>query len=604
MTSLTILAAASPAVGAGDVALRVSSREVYVGESVVVQIQVVNAEQHDPPVFPDIPAARVRGGSSGTSRNVSWVNGRMTQQVTVTYSYTVTPTRPGTLEIPSIPVRVDGRVLETAPARIVVTAVGQELGQLVLLELASDRDSLYLGETIDVTLEIWIRPYRDRNVRLDAEDTLLRIDFEGSEWGSFRDTIVQLQNRQQRWRYREDVRTDAQGAERAYYVYLVPMTFAPTTSGPLNVGDVQVVVQYPTRSGPGVDVFGRPKRDFFSGQVIYEVTQSRPVVAGLEESSILVRSPPDEGQPPWFNGAVGQYRFEVTAAHTRVRVREPIELTMTIAGRGVLERLAPPPLAQIEELTRDFRVPGEALSGVVEGGRKRFEVTISAKNADVTEIPAIPFAYFDPAAERYVTVWSDPLPVEVEAAEQVAIGRFAPSDENGRSRTGQLTQTTVGIRANYVEVDNLLARQAFSPGWPSLAVLVVSPLAFAVCFGVRRHRDRLLHDQGYARRRRAWRTALAALNAARSGSGQGAAEVGAVVVRYISDRCNAPSGLTAAEAVGALRDRGAGAERIQAVDALLQKCEALQYAGGRAEGAADLAEQARRCIHQLERERL
>lgn len=593
-----IAAATGTAAWAADVALKVSTREAYVNEPVSVEVMVINADRHDPPHFPDLPNAKVElVGRSGPNISLHAVQGRMSQQVSWSYTFRVTPQRRGRIEIPPIPVRVDGKILKTAATTILVT--GSETGDLLFVELASDRESIYLGEAIEVDLEIWLRPYRDRSVRdgLSPGDMLSQISFDHSQWGGFHDTIIRLRNRDLKWQYRPDTRVDAQGNERAYYVFPVPLKFVPTTTGPLDVGQISVVVAYPTRRGRSNDIFSIFDR--------YQITQTRPVQASLGEPNILVKPLPTADQPAYFNGAVGRYGLAVEAGRTQVRVREPIEVTLTITGSGVLERVPPPPLAEVEALTRDFKVPDEILSGIVADGRKRFTVKIGAKNADVTEIPAIPFSFFDPQSEQYLTRWSDPIPLEVKASEQVSVSQFAETAEAGPAGATELTETAAGIRANYVDMDEVLAQQIFTPGWGSAVLLVLSPTAYVFCVALRRHRERLAHDQGYVQRRRAGPTALSAIR--RAGFAENAADaaagVGNALIRYISDRCNAPAGLTRIEALEQLNRRGLPQDRVRSLAALLERCEGLQYAGADSEMPMDLPTEARRCVQTLERER-
>lgn len=588
---------------AGDVALKVSTREVYVGEPVVVEVMVINAEQHSAPEFPDIPGASVvLYGRSGP--NISIIN--FDKQVSWSYSYKVTPKQTGRIEIPPIPVRVDGQVLKTAATTISVVASDADDLDLAFVELAANRDTIYLGEAIDLNLEIWVRPYRDRNARLDAQDMLSRIDFSSSELGIFRDTVIRLQNQRLRWQYREGTREASDGTERSYFIYPLPLAgFVPTRTGPLDVGEIRVLVSYPTRTGVERDLFGRPRRDLLTGRAVYTIAKARPVIASLTESPITVKPVPTEGQPALFNGAVGQYDFSVEAGNTNVRVREPIEITMTIKGQGVLDRVAPPRLGEIDELIDGFRVPEGSIAGVVNDDRKRFTVKIAAKHADLTEIPAIPFVYFDPQTEQYVTRWSDPIPIEVTASESVSLAEFAETENGTAAGTTRLTETAVGIRANYVDMDEVLAQQAFSPGWGTAGVLAAAPLAFVACALIRRQSNRLRYDQGYVRRRRACPTALAAIRAAcrQASQADAASQIATAVIHYVADRCNAPTGLTRTEAVERLAGHGVATERIGAAEAVLERCEGVQYAGASPEMPADLAAQAERCVRDLERER-
>ncbi|MHC4067680.1 MAG: BatD family protein, partial [Planctomycetota bacterium] len=138
-----ILAALIPALvpaaaEAGDVALQLATREAYVNEPVLIQVLVINAKTHQPPQFPEIPGAVVQAqGRTGHNTSASYVNGRWTQKVTDTYSYKLIPRQAGKIQIPPIPVRVDGRVLKTVASTILATT--SETGDLLFVELAAER---------------------------------------------------------------------------------------------------------------------------------------------------------------------------------------------------------------------------------------------------------------------------------------------------------------------------------------------------------------------------------------------------------------------------------------------------------------------------------
>ncbi len=587
---------ASTTASAADVALELSTRQAFVGQRVTVRIQISGANRVEGVEFPALEGATVRGPDTGHSSSIQIINGRMTQQATYTYTYAVIPRQPGVLTIPPIIVRADGQVHPTPPQTIQVTR--SETGDLMFLRLRTDRESVYFGEAIDVELEIWLKVYKDRNARdgVDAEGMLSMIQVADSEWGRFEQTVGKIQRGELRWQYRPGSRLDDQGVQQDYFVYGLPLKYVPATAGPLDVGEVSVLASYPTGT--------RLDRDFF-GQRSIRLTGTRPIQATLETGDILVLAPPDEGRPPYFNGAVGQYRFSVEARNTIAREREPIELTLTIEGQGELDRVPAPPLTEIDELTRDFKVPEEHLTGVADQNRKRFVVTVRAKSTEVTEIPSLPFAYFDPVQEKYVTLRSDPIPVRITASEQVTIAQFDSNGNAAPQAAAHLTQTGAGIQANYVDMDQVLGQQAFDPGIGSAAVLIGSPVAYVVAVLVQRRRLRLRHDQGYARRRQARARALAAVGAPgrhRDG-GTPASDVAAAVIGYISDRCNLPTGLTRSEATRHLVDRQVNVERVKEVEALLRHCEDLQYAGTDGAASADLPERARRCIQHLDQER-
>ena len=91
---------------------------------------------------------------------------------------------------------------------------------------------------------------------------------------------------------------------------------------------------------------------------------------------------------------------------TNVKAGDPITLLFGIAGTGPLELVQAPPLAELPALTADFKVPNEPLAGYVEEARKVFSTTIRPRKAGISEIPPIPFTYFDPEIGKFVTTAS------------------------------------------------------------------------------------------------------------------------------------------------------------------------------------------------------
>lgn len=578
---------------AADVEMKLSATETYVGLPITVQITIRDAAQCERPKFPDIPGAAVRDvGGENRMTQMSVVNGRMSQSVTVSYQFQVTPQTAGPLTIPSIDVVADGKTHRTQPRTVVVSK--SESGDLLFVDLVGSRPAVYVGEQLEVTLQIWIKPYFDRGFQLKLRDADMwgLVDLNNSQWGIFRESIEQAASRGRRPSGRETMRNDSQGQPHAYYLYQLQATMSPERPGRLDASNINVIVSYPTRL--------RRDESFFGGGNL-TIDESRPVAAGIQGTAITVKPLPTEGRPPWFRDAVGAYDLTVSARPSDVAVGDPITLTLSLHGRGRLGTLQPPPLADMPELTRDFKVPSDPLAGTVEGDRKRFTQTIRARSDTIREIPAIPFAYFDPATEKYVTVHSKPIPLKVKPASQLAVSQVVQAQPNREAPT-QLTERSGGILPNYTDLDDVLAQQAFTPGWPAALAGALPPFAFAACWLIQRRSRRLRTDVGYARRRSAARHARAALDeAARSDRAETARLAAAAVRGYVSDRCNLPAGsLTAEETVAHLSRRGAAAEAVRRVREFLDQCETAQYAAVESNG---LCEAARRCIAQLERER-
>ena len=579
------LLTASTALGEVEVEFGISSEPYYVGSPITLTIKVTNEPEHSAPIIPTIDGATV--SDPRISRQTQSINFQTTR--TVVYQYEILPLRPGELVIPSIGVDLGDETRDTNPRTLTIRK--SDSGDLLFVEVHADRESIYLGESLTLTLEVWLKPLLDRRNNFGTTaDMQNRIDFRNSTWGEFGEVLQTLRSLP----VRRARRADAEGTQQDYYVYSLKRTVSPKRSGRLRMGDINVIVRYPLR-------VEHDRRFFFSEA---RVSKARTISTQADTDPIMVKPIPTEGQPPWYNGAVGRFGFEVTAKPTEVHVGDPITLTMAMPGSIGLDLLQPPILGNVAELAERFRIPDELLAGEVRGNVKRFTQTIRARAEAITEIPAIPFTYFDPAAEKFVTLRSGPIPITVEAAWGLAVSTIVESNGGGRMAT-RLTRSGEGILANYTDVGELHAPRGFAPGWGTLAWVVAPPLMLAGTSLIRRRWARLKHDVAYASRRAAKGTALRSIAAAATNnSGDEAALVLGALTQYVANRCGlATESFTRAEAVQRLRNGAVAEEKVAAADALLAECEALRYAGTSTAGDTALAARAKQCINELEKER-
>ncbi len=582
----TLCLAAGVALGA-DIRFGVSPRETYVGMTVQVQVVIDDAKDHMAPVFPEIDGAEVR--SAGTSRNMT----QMGRQVSVsqTYTYHVIPRRAGTLTIPSISVGADGETFTTTPTTIRV--LKSEKGDLLYVQLLGDRN-VYVGESIETTLEIWLKPFEKDRIRMDEHEMWRTVDQNNSSWGPFSEN---LQGRSPQVSYRTEVRPDANGKRQRYFVYSLNRTVWPERpSKTFDAGGVTVVVNYPLAAR-------RSRFMLLGGR--HEVTNRRVISTVIEDSPITVKPLPLAGRPARFRGAVGQYAIHASAAPAEVSVGDPITLTLAVRGKGRLETLRAPVLSLQESLIADFRVPDEELAGVMEGGARVFTQSIRAKHDSVTEVPPIEFSFFDPQSEAYTTVRSSSVPIEVKESAKLAVSQVTEGSAGGGATT-KLTRIDSGLLANYDDIEALVSQQTLPVGWGTWSVVAGGPLFFVATLLLQRRRERLVGDTGFARRRAAHRTALATIHRAGTNSNEPlAAGIATALTGYVADKCNVPvAGVTRSDAVLQLRTRNVPDVLVSQVDELLAECESAQYGAASHADANDLAKRAQRCVNELERGKL
>ncbi|MBN1344645.1 MAG: protein BatD [Phycisphaerae bacterium] len=570
---------------AASVTAEVSSREVVPGEALLLHVRIVNAEDADEPKVPPMPDVTVRLLTPTPQKQtaIQVVNFKRTTQTTLTYVYQLLARRPGRFTIPPIRVNASGKTYTTEPISIVV-AKG-ETTDLLIAEFVASRESVYVEQPFELTLQICIRPFRSGNVTLDARQMWSRVS-SSSSFGPFTKQVAEG-----KVRVRRALRKDSEGQEREYYLYEVSQKVWPEEAGPYEPEPVSIQMEYPVALS----------RDIFGDM---SVNRIRRLVDHATPPKLVIKPIPTEGRPPTYNNAVGRYTWKVEVDRTEVNRGQLLTLTMEIAGEGRLERVPAPPLAKVEALTRHFKVLDEQLAGEVEGGKKVFRQRIRAIDDKTTEIPPIPFVCFDPEGDggkgKFITAMSEAIPITVHAAESVSTDEIVMPSGGGPRRTSLLTEAADSIRANYTEAEVVLASQIFAPGPGWAAALALPPFVWVVGFMVRRHSDRLRTDVAFARRRSARKMAETRLKDARQ-SNDAAGDVGEALLGYVADQANLPAGgLTRVDAVKRLVRDGASEEIVKELDDLLAACEAARYAGISA-GGGDLVDRARQCLLGLER---
>jgi hypothetical protein len=158
--------------------------------------------------------------------------------------------------------------------------------------------------------------------------------------------------------------------------------------------------------------------DLFAGRVPRDRRQLS--VLG-DELRLQVQPLPVEGRPPEFTGAVGSFSIAAEATPRELAVGARLTLVLAIEGDGNLAFFAPPEPA----------LPGFHVHGRLEErrGRQRRFVYDLAPLAPVPEVPAIRWAYFDPAPPpQYRPVATEPIRLRVSGT-AIGTGAAGANDE-------------------------------------------------------------------------------------------------------------------------------------------------------------------------------
>lgn len=500
---------AATSVQAVDLQATLSSREAYVGAPITLHLEVANASSHDEPTIPEVRGLDIQSaGAPSRSTQTTIINGRRTDRTSATYSWRITPRKEGTFEIPSIDLKVDGQIESTRPLRFVATK--SDTGDLLFAEITGQQKDIYVGQPLKLTLNLWIKPYHNDEFDLTlSEENMWQMISEGTNWGAFSERMTELAENRQRPGGEEVLRMDSNGNERSYYQYQIEATVYPKKPGQIEVGDLQIVVDYPTRLAKSRDPFASMfNDDFFGGRSPFgdrdfspfrrntlSVVASRPVVAEAKVAPIDVKPVPTAGRPSDYRGTVGQYQIVTQATPTDVKAGDPITLHIGVRGDGPMELVQAPPLAALPHLTADFKVANEPLAGLVEGDTKLFTTTIRPRREGITEIPAIPLTFFDPVKEEFVTVKSDPIAIHVSKAERLALDSIIGTASSSHRSEGPEAPAAAKLDLQNYAGSDALQSASSQTNWPWMIGMMLPALAVALAWGVK-HVERFVSTNG------------------------------------------------------------------------------------------------------------
>ncbi|TPW17610.1 MAG: hypothetical protein FD126_3608, partial [Elusimicrobia bacterium] len=193
---------------------------------------------------------------------------------------------------------------------------------------------------------------------------------------------------------------------RNYNVSEVKIALFPLTPGPKTVGPGTIRCQ--VQKGVDVDPFAG---DFFRQFFAAGLTMAEPVTLQTKPLQLNVKPLPEAGKPAGFGGAVGRFRIKAELDKGTVKAGDAVNLTVTVEGNGNLKALGDLPLPEMPEFRAYETVTSLNQAKDEHGvrGSKVFKTVLVPKVSGDLALPPIPFSYFDPGQEKYVTAQTPPL---------------------------------------------------------------------------------------------------------------------------------------------------------------------------------------------------
>jgi len=543
---------------------------IRVGEQAVLTLRFDGGQPSGVPRLPDVPNLRFQG--PGQSQQISIINGQRTASLLLTYS--VTASQPGDYTIPAFVAPVAGAMLPSQPLALKVHPAAAKLPdtetyrQFTFVRLRAGKTNAFVGEPFAIEVRLYFT----------AAGEIQMPSLQGDGF-----TLAPFQHQQ----------GQEQVGNAIYRVIAFRSVATPVKAGKLALGPAQCAFNLHIRVG------GNEAFDFFNRGV-----RAQAVTILSEPLTVDVQPLPAEGRPADFNGAIGSLGMSASVAPVDVAVGDPVTVRVQISGRGGLDGLQMPPL-NLGEAFKSYppSATTDAPDPLAMAGTKKFEQVVQPQSADVKELPAFSFSFFDPEARAYRTLRQPATPLRVRAAAASAAPTVVMTTTNAAAAAAAATEL-VHIKPHLGLVVVADASVLRRPAWWAVTG---GPFALWLALLARRKQaEKLANNPRLRRRREVEKLVNAGLAELRQQAGAAQAEpffanLFRLLQEQLGERLDLPASAITEEVLDErLKGIGASAELCASLHALFQACNAARYAPVREVGElTKLAEQFASAVAEL-----
>ncbi len=386
----------SIAVWAADVSFTAGAPDAVPNGQPFQLVYTVNAKGKDlrVPDFAGVGFDVLMGPSTSTSQSVQFINGSMSSETIVRYTYTLLPTKEGTFSIPSATIVVDKERYQSNALTIKVipadkaqqTNSNSSSQQTAPISQSITAENLFLRAIVSRThvheQEALLLTYKIYS-RVDlANITDVKFpDFQGflvQEIEQPRDKQFSLEN---------------YNGTNYNTITLNQYLLFPQRTGTIDIDKMSCTAVVRVRNQRQVRGFFD---DFFS---TYQEVNKSLAVAPVKITVDALPAP----KPADFCGGVGRFSVKSSINANEINANEAITVTVKISGNGNLKLLQVPSLKFPTDFeTYEPKVNNDlknTAAGVV--GSKTIEYLAIPRHSGDYEIPATTFSYFDLDSKTY-----------------------------------------------------------------------------------------------------------------------------------------------------------------------------------------------------------
>lgn len=518
------------------------------------------------------------GPSRSTSSSTSIVNGRVTSEYSITFTYILMPKEEGTFTIPEATALVNGGRYSSNSLSIKVikednssSNAQQGRGSSGISESGSTNIS---SENLFIRMTLSKQTVYEQESLLATFKLYSRHDITGienikfPEFEGFIAQEIELPT-EKPW----DIETYR---DKNYRTIVLKQTLLfPQRSGdlkiPVGTFDAVVRISNPTAPRSIFDSF------FDSYDDIKKTLTSNP-------ATVKVLSLPS-GKPDSYSGAVGDFKLTSSISSNKVKTNEAVTIKVEIAGNGNLRLIKSPEI----KFPTDFEVYDPKVENNISitangvTGKRTIEYLVIPRFAGDFTIPSTAFSYFDPKSKSYKTLSVPEYNIQVEKGSGALGGdQSVVNNFTNRESVRHLGQDIRFIKTNEFKLQK---RNDFFYGSATYWLCFVIPLLiFITAFVTYRKQIKADADITLTKTRKANKVASKRLKLAQRYLKQNNKEsyyeeISKALWGYLSDKLSIPLAyLTKDNVESELVGHNVAPELIKELLHILDTCEYARYA--------------------------
>ena len=386
----------------------ICKKQVVVGEQFQVSYELNgNGKNFEAPNFVNFEI--VGGPYSSTSSSIQTINGSVTKTHTITYSYYLRAIKEGTFTIPAATITVNKKKIKSTTMDITVTkntsaassgnaSSNTDNEKDAFLEAMPNKRTAYIGEQIMLTYKIYY------NIPISNLSISKAPSYSGFWTKDVTDNNGVLQQ--------SSVVKNGQEYHVATIqeIVLIPQKSGKLTIDPLDITCIAQIRQQ-RQQQRGYDPFDNFFSDIMGSSYtnVKKDMKSQPI-------EIDVKPLPYQDKPSSFGGAVGQFTFTSKIDKTELKSNDAFTITYTVSGKGNIDLLdIPRPVFPPDFEVYDPKITTNTKNnsyGI--SGTKTAEYIVIPRVSGCFTLSPMEFSYFDPAKNKYVSLYSDKYDLTVE----------------------------------------------------------------------------------------------------------------------------------------------------------------------------------------------